>query len=397
MLKLCTLLLFLFSWPLKAELPPVVLLSLPLGDNTDITYSIVPKKECSFEGVDQVITAPITQTNNRSLIVDLASYLQKKINLEIDKQEITSEHITFSLKGSQNLFFEFFYKQSETTPSCQLIKALHFNDKVYNLGQVKIDYSTALTSAVVERIQILDEENKDLNLFIYPWQLKGQMSFYEFNVGPALNVHTNIRVKDQKTFQKKDPVIEPMPAFFFRYGPLFLNKNGLGSLLFHYKDVSLIGMGLLEGEPYQGPGLKNRSMGLFFGSILKFNLFELTFYNDFFKDKGYVLKANLAPEFRYRLAWKFSPQIFLQFWDKEYVRYYYGVKPEEAARSPFAEYKPSYTFNYGAMLETNYFVDRWTYVFATGVKMYGKEVFQSPTVDKQQEWRFIFSVLYKVF
>lgn len=29
--------------------------------------------------------------------------------------------------------------------------------------------------------------------------------------------------------------------------------------------------------------------------------------------------------------------------------------------------------------------------------MYGKEVYQSPTVNKQQELRFIFSVLYKVF
>lgn len=223
------------------------------------------------------------------------------------------------------------------------------------------------------------------------------MSVYEFNIGPAVNIHTNIRVKDQKTFQKSDPVIEPIPAFFFRYGPLFMNKNGLGSLLFHYKDLSLIGMGLLEGEPYQGPGLKNRPQGIFFGSILKFNLFELTFYNDFFKDKGYTLKANLAPEFRYRLAWKFSPQAFYQFWDKEYVRYYYGVKPEEALRSPFPVYKPSYTFNYGFMLETTYFVDRWTYVFATGIKMYGKEVRSSPTVDKSQELRFIFSILYKVF
>lgn len=358
MLKLYTLLFFLFSWSLRAELPAVVLLTLPLSDNTDFTYSIVPKKECSFEGVERIIITPISQTNNRNLIVDLASYLQKKINLEIDQEEVTPEHITFSLKGSQNLFFEFFYKQSETSPSCQLVRALHFDDKVYNLSHIKIDYGTALKSAVIERIQILDEENKDQNLFIYPWQLKGQMSFYEFNIGPALNIHTNVRVRDQKTFQKKDPVIEPVPAFFFRYGPLFLNKNGLGSLLFHYKDVSLIGMGLLEGEPYQGPGLKNRSMGLFFGSILKFNLFELTFYNDFFKDKGYVLKANLAPEFRYRLSWKFSPQVFLQFWDKEYVRYYFGVKPEEATRSAFSEYKPSYTFNYGAMLETNYFVDR---------------------------------------
>ncbi len=397
MIKLTAILFFIFSYSLKAEPPPVTLLNLPLSDNTDFTYTVVPKKECSFEGVEKIATAPFSEESKGNLIIDLASYLQKKINLEIDQQEITPEHISFSLKGSQNLFFEFFYKQSETTPSCQLVRVLHFNNKVYNLNHIKIDYSTALKSAVIEKITILDEDGQNTNLQIYPWQLKGQMSFYEFNIGPALNIHTNIRVKDQKTFQKKDPAIEPIPAFFFRYGPLFLNKNGLGSLLFHYKDLSLIGMGLLEGEPYQGPGLKNRPQGVFFGSILKYNLFELTFYNDFFKDKGYTLKANIAPEFRYRLAWKFSPQAFLQFWDKEYVRYYFGVKPEEAMRSPFPTYKPSYTFNYGAMLETTYFVDRWTYVFATGVKRYGSEVYHSPTVNKKQELRFIFSVLYKIF
>ena len=226
--------------------------------------------------------------------------------------------------------------------------------------------------------------------------MRGQVSIYEFSIGPALNIHSNIRYKNKNSFERTDPVIQPIPAFFFRYGPFFVNKNGVGSLLFHKGNLSVLGMGLLEGEPYKSPGLQEREQGVFAGSIVKYNMLEFTYYKDFVQDKGYNLKLNIAPEFYHKLSWKFTPQAFIQYWDNKYVDYYFGVKPEESV-SGLRPYSTTHTLNYGGMFEVMHFVKRWTFVTSAGVKIYGKEVHQSPTVVKPSELRFIVSALYKVF
>lgn len=396
MLKVMFFTLFIFSSMLTyAE--DVTLLAIPLGDGTTFDYKVDTKKECSFEGVTDIFYPSFEQAQKRNFILDKLSFFQKKLNLEIDKREITNERITFSLKGSRNIYYEFFYKKdSEAAPECKLIKVLHFNDKSYNLEHIVVDYTTVLKSPVMEKVTIKNGKAKDQDLYLYPWQLRGQMSAYELNIGPAINIHTNIRLNNLDKYEKNNPIVEPIPAFFFRYGPLFINKNGLGSLLYNSGDFSILGMGLIEGEPYRALGLYAREEGVFLGSIIKYDFAELTYYNDFLKNKGYNLKLNFAPEYFYRLSWKFTPQFFIQFWNKSYVEYYFGVKPEEAS-SNFKFYQGHSTFNYGGMLEINHFVKQWTFAISTGVKVYGKEVYSSPTVTRQKEIRFIGTVMYKVF
>lgn len=388
-------LLIFYSTLINAE--TVTLLSIPLGDQTTFNYNVDAKKKCSFEGVTEIIYPSFELEKKTNFVIDKLGYFQKKLNLEIDKSEFFDDRITFSLTGSQNIFYEFFYKKrSKTSNKCDLVKVLHFNNNSYNLEYIDIDYNTILKSPVIQKITVKNGQSKDKDLYLYPWQLRGLMSAYELNVGPAINIHTNIRLNNLDKYQKNNPAVEPIPAFFFRYGPFFINKNGLGSLLYNSGNFSILGMGLLEGEPYRTIGLYAREKGVFIGSIIKYNFGELTYYNDFLKNKGYNLKLNLAPEFFYRLSWKFSPQLYIQYWNNSYVEYYFGVKPEEV--SPiFKLYKGKSTFNYGGMFEVNHFVERWTFAISTGAKFYGKEVFQSPTVTRQKEIRFIATVMYKVF
>lgn len=395
MLKVILFTLFIFSSRF-AFAEDLTLLSIPLGDGSNFDYKVDVKNKCTFEGVTNITYPSFEQSKKINFFLDKLSFFQKKLNLEIDKKEITAERIIFSLKGSRNIYYDFFYKKDETSANCSLVRVIHFNNKSYNMEKIIIDYTTVLKSPVVKKVIIKNGEDKDHDLNLYPWQLRGQMSAYEFNIGPAINIHTNIRLNNLDKYEKNNPVVEPIPAFFFRYGPFFINKNGLGSLLYNSGEFSILGMGLIEGEPYRTLGLYAREEGVFLGSIIKYNFIELTYYNDFFKNKGYNLKLNLAPEFIYRLSWKFTPQLFLQYWNKSYVEYYFGVKPEEES-SMFKFYQGHSTFNYGGMLEINHFVERWTFAISAGVKVYGKEVYSSPTVTRQKEIRFIGTIMYKVF
>ena len=99
MLKVMFFTLFIFSSMLTyAE--DVTLLAIPLGDGTTFDYKVDTKKECSFEGVTDIFYPSFEQAQKRNFILDKLSFFQKKLNLEIDKREITNERITFSLKGS---------------------------------------------------------------------------------------------------------------------------------------------------------------------------------------------------------------------------------------------------------------------------------------------------------
>ena len=73
------------------------------------------------------------------------------------------------------------------------------------------------------------------------------------------------------------------------------------------------------------------------------------------------------------------------------------MTPNEASNSTLPVYKTDETVNYAAMVEVIHYVDKWTFVLNTGMKFYGKEVTHSPTVNRDEEMRFVASVLYKFF
>lgn len=366
------------------------LLKLPMSNGRNFAFSVDQKKSCSFSGVNQIQASDLVLLKNEDSLLDKINLIQKKLNLEIDKAEFHDDRILFSIKSATNIRFEFSYDQN-----CALVKKFHYNNKVSLLEEINIEYSNALYSPVIKKMTIIGGGNY-LNIFLYPWALRGQISTYEFSAGPALNIHTNIRKNSLLTFEKKRTVIEPIPAFFLRYGTIFLNKDGFGSLVFHRDDFNVLVMALAEGEPYKAKFLNDRNKGLYVGSILKYKSLEVIYYNDFFKNKGYNLKVKLGAEFYFNSNWKFSPQAYIQYWDKSYVDYYFGVKPSEAA-SGLRAYEAKHTLNYGTTLEAIHYIDNWTFIGAAGLKFMGPQVYHSPTVIKRNELRLITSVLYKFF
>ena len=392
--KIIFILLFCFI-PYLAKAEFIDLLEIPLSDHSIHAYSVDLKEKCSFKGVSGIMVSPFNESRNRNIIVDKLNDVQKAVNLGIENQNITPNFISFNLTGAQNVSFEFILKESSPTKDCELAKFITFDHQRHNVEKVDIVYDEILRPSSVKKIIIKDINDNEVKT-IYPSQLEGSLVPYELVLGPAFDIHTNTRLNNTRSFENTHPVVKPMPGFLFRYGPFFLNKDGLGSLIYSSGDLSVLAIGILEGEPYESRGLNERSTALYMGGILKYNLVDFTYYRDFFKERGYNMRLNFAPEFHQFLKWKFAPHFYLQYWDNKYVDYFYGVTPAEMISSGLKTYEGRQTWNYGTKFEFTHYVRNWTYLGSVGMKFYGKEVFTSPTVIRKNEMRIILSVLYKI-
>jgi hypothetical protein len=379
---------FFLPYQVRAEL--LTLLKIPLEDKTFYRYSVDLKTNCTFNGVDKIHSPIIREDQDQNIVVDKLEYIQKKINLEVDEKFISADRITFTLAGAKNLKFEFYFKD------CKIKKLVHYDGKPHAFENIVMKYDDTIEPPILQKLILKDSSGKEVETLSVP-QMQGQLQAYELTIGPAVEITTNVRFNNQRKFEKNQPVIKPQPGFLARYGPIFLSKEGMGSLLYSANGLSLLGTALLKGEAYKYTGINERKDGLYLGGILKYNIIELTYYNDFFKKKGHNLKFALTQDFQKNIDWKFKPQIYVQYFDPTYVDYYYGVSAAESVTSGLPAFKGKGALNYATMLETHYFIKRWTIVGGFGAKFYGKEVYTSPTVVKTYEIRSFFGILYKIF
>src|SRR5690606_26734914 len=73
-----------------------------------------------------------------------------------------------------------------------------------------------------------------------PWDLSGYFPIYEASVGLGFNLHSNIYKSNDKRYWRTDPAFEPVPLFFIRLGPFFLNRDGAGALILPYEKATLL-------------------------------------------------------------------------------------------------------------------------------------------------------------
>ena len=391
------LLALLVLFPAVGFSAPTPLLSVPMNESAPEVFSVNQTKKCSFEGVNEVIqpNLDVPKEVKDNVVTGTLNEVQKKINLKIENQKIQKDKISFNLSGSKNLTFEFSYKDSNNVEKCKLQKFVIFDEERHEMDTINIDYDDSLDPPVVKKIIIKDATGRVVEK-VFPMEMKGQIAAYEFLAGPVFNIHSNYRNNNQKRFERTHPVVKPIPGFLFRYGPLFLNREGLGTLAYHTGDLNVLVMAVLKGEAHESGGLRERRERIFAGSTLQYKFVNLTYYQDYFSNNGMNLKLNFAPSYRPLLKWKISPQVYAQYWDDRYVDYYFGVKSSESS-SGLPVYKGNSTMNYGSVVEVHHYDERWTYITAVGAKFFGKEVYNSPTMAKKHEVRLILSALYKIF
>lgn len=90
------------------------------------------------------------------------------------------------------------------------------------------------------------------------------------------------------------------------------------------------------------------------------------------------------------------PSIGIEWNDKDFNDYYYGVSDEESARSGVASYSPDQSFNPYINVSANYdFNERWAGFANQSLSYLSDEQYDSPMVDSRTEATTTLGLLYK--
>lgn len=321
----------------------------------------------------------------------------EKAYFGIDHQEVTKGQFSFYLNSLKDLRFDITLKK--VGRKCVVSKKVQFENLNYEIDSLRIHYHYRLAFPTLNFIEFFNKSVSPLKpvLTIENYQARGYFPFYELKLGGAMFVHTNIRPNDKRAYHRQNPIYLPRPTFMVRYGPLFLNNDGLGSLLLPLEHFTLLAAFILEGEPYEADGLRERKQSIYFGPLIKSHFLEIHYYREIWDEHGgEVLKISLAPEFNFLSNYTFNPRVFYQLWDNRYVDYYFGVNRAEA-EVVGSTYKGTQTENYGLEFRNTLKYKKFEYVLSAGMKFYGSSVTNSPITIKDYEYQFLAGFLYNFF
>ncbi|PIP96232.1 MAG: hypothetical protein COW00_19925 [Bdellovibrio sp. CG12_big_fil_rev_8_21_14_0_65_39_13] len=388
MFKTLILLLVLLPHIVLAEDQLVTLLEVSHSNSNKKVRYRAKIRDCKFKDVSEM-TVDIYDhaTGNESE----PSFIES-IYYNVETLFSVDEFLDFQISAVKNLRFHF-----EIT-NCQIDKYLEYNNQRYKLEEITVNYHNYLAFPTLKNVlvKVVDQQSVPQFIEIPYYNAEGYIPFYEAHVGIGFNLSENIRprnhLKDKTTFRQGLTVHEPLPLFLIRYGPLFINKDGAGIVLLPLKNYALLFTTIIDGEPYDADGLSERERSLFSGWILK--TWDLTFF--WFKDiqgisHGEIFKIQLEHEYNLNRYFTLAPHMFVQWWDDEYMNYYYGVAPNEV-NVVGREYNAKATQNMEIMIKGYLKMGRYKWVMAVGEKWYGKNVSASPLVRKDTEFRTIWGV-----
>lgn len=328
-------------------------------------------------------------------------HLLEKIYYGVENQTLAiTNELTFSLSSLINAKIRL-TDLRKTENSCQFNKIIEFQDQLINFERLVVHYELNLNFPTLDYIEIFPKtsEQVESNPIIHNYQARGYFPFHEFKVGLAVFNHTNIRPGDRRTFHQNPTIHEPIPAFMIRYGPVFLNHNGLGTLLLPFKYFTLLSAIILDGEPYRGSGLDERERSYYFGPIIKSHFFEFQYFREVAGiHSGEIIKFTLAPEIELTDNITLSPRLYYQIWDKRYVNYYFGISEHEldSSLAPF-NYNGTKEHNWGYFLRGTMKQKNFDYFFEAGMKVFGGSVRNSPLTRTDRDYQLTLGFLYSIF
>lgn len=139
-----------------------------------------------------------------------------------------------------------------------------------------------------------------------------------------------------------------LPYVDFNYGRMFarIDTFGIKTLPLSYGHVELIGRFSQDGFDTKSPalsGLSKRDNSLPIGigtlQVTPIGGFMLNAFHDVNASRGNILEAIYGGRVELSRV-KLYPLVGVEYRSKEYVSYYYGVSPQEAANSSYATYRP---------------------------------------------------------
>ncbi|MFA7399959.1 MAG: MipA/OmpV family protein [Sideroxydans sp.] len=144
-----------------------------------------------------------------------------------------------------------------------------------------------------------------------------------------------------------------LPYVDFNYGRMFarIDTFGIKTLPLGYGHVELVGRFSQDGFDTNAPsllGLAKRENSLPIGigtlQVTPIGGFMLNAFHDVNASRGNVFETIYGGRLELSRV-KLYPLVGVEYRSKEYVRYYYGVSPQEAANSSYAAYQPDGAMN----------------------------------------------------
>ncbi|GAB4012226.1 MAG: hypothetical protein Fur0010_07850 [Bdellovibrio sp.] len=391
-MKFLALLLALSLTNVWADESLVTLLEIAHSNSNKIVRYRAKVRDCKFKDVSRIRMDIIDRLRPD---IEITPNFIESIYYNVETLVSVDEFLDFQISAVKNLKFHF-----EMT-NCQLVPFLDYNGERYKLVDLTVSYHHYLAFPTLKNVVVTVDDNiegqKKIEIPFY--NAEGYLPFYEAHLGVGLNFSENIRprnqIKDETPFRRGKTIHEPLPLFLIRYGPIFVNKDGAGIVLLPLKNYAILFATIIDGEPYRANGIEERERSFFSGWIIK--TWDLTFF--YFKDiqgisHGEIMKVQLEHEYQINRFMTLAPHMFVQWWDDEYMNYYFGVRANEESIVGKA-YNARHTQNMEIMLKLYLKQDRLKWLFAVGEKWYGKNVSASPLVRKDTEFRTLWGVTFQ--
>lgn len=204
------------------------------------------------------------------------------------------------------------------------------------------------------------------------------------SLGYGLALKKNNREGNTYEGSDKSTIAKSFPLVQFSYGRFSLGGQGLAFRLTGSEREGFSLIANLGGERYEAPGMVGRKKSLFVGGLYKWNKYSLMASHDVgSKSKGTDAQFSYNEVYFITKGLLARASAFVEFHDKNYNQYYYGVNASEVTPTRTqTNLKGSLTPGVGGMLISQV-VPRFSLLTGLNLKIISKKIQDSPTVKDQ--------------
>lgn len=219
---------------------------------------------------------------------------------------------------------------------------------------------------------------------------------YNLKIGLGLRIKSNIRLHDTTTFKKNDPIITPFPYMRFKISRFELepDKAKYAFVRNMWWDIDM--RVHYTGHEYNDDDMAHRHKTLFGGLSLRFLLFKAKILKDLQnKSNAEIMIFSAVLPLAFTPGTTILLQGDIEYYDSEYVNYYFGVKQSEVKEGrPYYKGVKEKSYHFESIFMTR-FSKNWLTRINAGYRKYGKRIEKSPTVKRANELDLLMGLVYE--
>jgi len=241
----------------------------------------------------------------------------------------------------------------------------------------------------------------NIYLFLFFFQ---QQSYADSDAKLSVGGTVNFNYQAYKNY-RNDPNITFKPVFFYDNDKVYAEGEEVGVYLFEDDSHELRINAYYDGTQFNPKDndyhhLKKRNWSIMAGAsymyVTPYGGFKIQTGSDILaRSHGTVITTSYLAELKSG-KWTWYPELGINWNNKKYNQYYYGVTEDESRLSGVSQYKPKSSFNPYLSLNSSYFInDRWNIILGVDVNYLTNQMFNSPLVDNRFDVEPFIGALYQ--